>query len=129
MTARAELAFDRGGTGGVQFDPPCPVAFDNAIRVVLAADTFPKGKRSVTLTLNFPEDVEYWERVANEQVKRGRKADAVQSLLEGREQLTKKTQRSLAMSLSGIPNAMSFAASGFPITSVFPMPLGAGGSP
>ena len=48
---------------------------------------------------NFPEDVEYWERVANEQVKRGRKADAVQSLLEGREQLTKKAQRSLAMTL------------------------------
>ena len=48
---------------------------------------------------NFPEDVEYWERVANEQVKRGRKADAVQSLLEGREQLTKKAQRPLAMAL------------------------------
>ena len=47
----------------------------------------------------FPEDVEYWERVANEQVKRGRKADAVQSLLEGREQLTKKVQRPLAMTL------------------------------
>jgi hypothetical protein len=32
-------------------------------------------------------------------VKRGRKADAVQSLLEGREQLTKKVQRPLAIAL------------------------------
>jgi Tfp pilus assembly protein PilF len=44
----------------------------------------------------FPEDVEYWERVANEQVKRGRKADAVNSLLEGREQLRGKRQRPFA---------------------------------
>jgi hypothetical protein len=57
VAAKAELALDRGGTVGVQFDPPCPVAFDNALRVVLAADSFPKGKRSVTVTLTFPEDV------------------------------------------------------------------------
>jgi tetratricopeptide (TPR) repeat protein len=45
---------------------------------------------------HFPEDVEYWERIANEQVRRGRKADAVNSLLEGREQLRSKRQRPLA---------------------------------
>ena len=47
----------------------------------------------------FPEDVEYWERVANELVKRGRKADGVKTLLEGRAQLRSKRQRPLAMML------------------------------
>jgi hypothetical protein len=47
----------------------------------------------------FPEHVEYWERIANEQVMRGRKQDAVAALLEGRSQLRKKKQRPLAMLL------------------------------
>jgi len=78
----ARLSFDAAGIGFLK------VGFaDKAIAIwKVAAKTF-------------PEDVDYWERVANEQVKRGRKADAVQSLLEGREQLTKKAQRPLAMTL------------------------------
>src|SRR5262249_48646786 len=32
---------------------------DNAMRVVLASERFPKGKRSATLTLTFPEDVDF----------------------------------------------------------------------
>jgi hypothetical protein len=58
VAAKATLAFDRGGTVEVQFDPPCPIAFDNAMRVVLAADKFPKGKRTLTLTLTFPENID-----------------------------------------------------------------------
>jgi hypothetical protein len=56
VTAKAAFAFDRGGTVEVEFNPPCQVAFDNAMRVVLAADKFPKGKRTLTMTLTFPED-------------------------------------------------------------------------
>ena len=43
----------------MQLDPPCPLAFDNGMRVVLASDLFPKGKRRVTLTLTFPNDVAF----------------------------------------------------------------------
>jgi tetratricopeptide (TPR) repeat protein len=44
----------------------------------------------------FPEHVEYWERIANEQVKRGRRQDAVEALLQGRSQLRNKRQRPMA---------------------------------
>ncbi len=57
--ARAEFAFDQGGTVTMQLDPPCPVAFDNGMRVVLASERFPRGKRRVTLTLTFPGDVAF----------------------------------------------------------------------
>jgi hypothetical protein len=57
VMAKAEFAFARGGTVEVAFDPPCPVPFDSAMRVVLAAEKFPKGKRTVTLTITFPDDV------------------------------------------------------------------------
>jgi hypothetical protein len=57
VAAKAAFAFDRDRTVEVQFDPPCQIAFDNAMRVVLAADKFPKGKRTLTLTLTFPEDI------------------------------------------------------------------------
>jgi hypothetical protein len=59
VTSRAEFAFEKGGTVTMKLDPPCPIAFDNGMRVVLASDTFPKGKRSVTLTLDFPDDVAF----------------------------------------------------------------------
>jgi hypothetical protein len=55
--AQADLAFDGAGTVGMRFDPPCPVAFDKDMRVVLASDVFRQGKRRVTLTLTFPDDV------------------------------------------------------------------------
>jgi hypothetical protein len=58
-TSQADLAFDKGGTIAMQLDPPCPIAFDNNMRIVLAAEQFLKGKRSVTLTLTFPEDVAF----------------------------------------------------------------------
>jgi hypothetical protein len=58
-TSRAVLDFDEGGTITMQLDPPCPIAFDNGMRVVLASDLFPQGKRRVTLTLTFPHDVAF----------------------------------------------------------------------
>ena len=48
---------------------------------------------------HFPEDVESWERIANEQVMRGRKADAIKTLLQGRSQLRARRQRPLAILL------------------------------
>jgi hypothetical protein len=58
-TSQAAFAFNRGGTVTMRLDPPCPVAFDNGMRVVLASDGFRHGKRRVTLTLTFPEDVAF----------------------------------------------------------------------
>ncbi len=48
---------------------------------------------------HFPEDVPYWERIANELVKRGHKADAVRTLMQGRHQLRLHFQRPLAIQL------------------------------
>ncbi len=59
-TSRAEFAFDKGGKVTLRLDPPCPIAFDNSMRVVLASDLFPKGKRRVTLTLTFSEDTTFY---------------------------------------------------------------------
>ena len=55
--SRAEFAFEQGGTVTMQLEPPCPIAFDNGMRVVLASDVYRAGKRAVTLTLNFPRNV------------------------------------------------------------------------
>jgi hypothetical protein len=57
--SRADFAFDKGGTVTMKIDPPCPVAFDNGMRVMLASELFRQGKRRVTLTLTFPEDVAF----------------------------------------------------------------------
>ncbi len=59
VTSRAELAFAKGGTIAMDLDPPCPIAFDNSMRVVLASELFRKGKRQVKLTLTFPNDVAF----------------------------------------------------------------------
>jgi hypothetical protein len=58
-TSQADFAFDKGGKVTMRLDPPCPIAFDNGMRVVLASDLFPKGKRRVTLTLTFPSEVAF----------------------------------------------------------------------
>jgi hypothetical protein len=58
-TSRADLAFEKGGTITMDLDPPCPIAFDNGMRVVLASEMFRSGKHSVTLTLTFPSDVAF----------------------------------------------------------------------
>src|SRR5256885_7363859 len=45
---------------------------------------------------HFPEDVEYWERIANEQLRRGRRADAVNALLQRRSPLRAPRPRGAA---------------------------------
>jgi hypothetical protein len=59
-TSQAALAFETGGTVRMQLDPPCPVTFDNGMRVVLASDVYRRGTRRVTLTLTFPEAVAFY---------------------------------------------------------------------
>jgi hypothetical protein len=58
-TSQADFAFEKGGTISMKIDPPCPIAFDNGMRVVLASELFRQGKRGVMLTLTFPEDVAF----------------------------------------------------------------------
>jgi hypothetical protein len=64
-TTQAEFAFDKGGTVTVKLDPPVPLTFDNGMRVALASEVYPKGKRSVTLTLTFPDDVAFYASQAD----------------------------------------------------------------
>jgi hypothetical protein len=60
--SKAELAFDKSGTVAMKIDPPCPIRFDNGMRVVLASDVYRKGKHSVTLTLTFPEKTAFYAK-------------------------------------------------------------------
>jgi hypothetical protein len=59
-TSQAAFALDKGGIVTMRLEPPCPIAFDNGMRVVLASDLFRQGKRSVTLTLTFPEETAFY---------------------------------------------------------------------
>src|SRR5438128_4953139 len=74
--------------------------FESAAQGFLAAGFEPKAIAVWTVAAQtFPEHVEYWERIANQQVIRGKRQDAVHALLEGRKQLRKKRQRPLAQLL------------------------------
>jgi hypothetical protein len=64
-TSQAEFAFDKVGTITMQFDPPCNISCDNDVRIQLASEQFTKGKRSVTLTVNFPNDVAFYSSQAD----------------------------------------------------------------
>jgi tetratricopeptide (TPR) repeat protein len=71
--------------------------FDMAADGFMAAGFIPKALAVWMLAARtFPEHVEYWERIANEQVIRGRRQDAVLALLDGRTRLRQKKQRPLA---------------------------------
>jgi hypothetical protein len=61
-TSEAAFAFDKGGTVTMKIDPPCPVTFDNGMRVGLASEMFRKGTRRVTLTLTFPEETAFYAK-------------------------------------------------------------------
>ena len=81
-------------------DTDSRASFDMAADGFLAQGFSPKAIAVWTLAAQtFPEHVQYWERIANEQVIRGKRADAVLALLSGRRQLKKKRQRHLAATL------------------------------
>lgn len=74
--------------------------FDKAAEGFLAQGFAPKAIAVWSVAAqHFPEHVEYWERIANQQVIGGRKQDAVVTLMSGRARLRKKRQRPLAMLL------------------------------
>jgi tetratricopeptide (TPR) repeat protein len=74
--------------------------FDKAANGYLDAGFVPKAIAVWTVAAQtFPEQVDYWERIANEQVKRGKRQDAVLALLQGRSMLSRKRQRPLAVLL------------------------------
>jgi hypothetical protein len=64
-TSQAAFAFEKGGTVTMKIDPPCPVTFDNGMRVGLGSEVFRQGKRSVTLTLTFPEETAFYAKQAD----------------------------------------------------------------
>lgn len=75
-------------------------SFEKAAQGYLAQGFAPKAIAVWTVAAQtFPEQVEYWERIANQQVMLGKRADAVLILLQGRAMLTKKRQRPLAAML------------------------------
>jgi tetratricopeptide (TPR) repeat protein len=72
-------------------------SFDKAAKGFLTQGFAPKAIAVWTVAAQtFPEQVEYWERIANLQAQLGKRADAVLALLQGRSMLTKKRQRPLA---------------------------------
>ena len=57
-TAKAVFQLPNGELT-LKLDPPCPVSFDGDMRIMLAAEVFKQGSRSVTLTLAFPSEVAF----------------------------------------------------------------------
>jgi len=60
--ARADLHLETGGDIKITIDPPCGVAFDKDLRVLLAQDVFKAGARSVTLTVSLPNETRFLAR-------------------------------------------------------------------
>lgn len=57
----SHVAFQSKDAGDtlLDIDPPTPLHIDNALRVVLAKDLFPKGTKTVTLKVTFPASVAF----------------------------------------------------------------------
>jgi hypothetical protein len=53
-TTQAILGLDGVGDLSIAFEPPCPIAFDNDMRVILSDKIFRAGKTSTKLTVTFP---------------------------------------------------------------------------
>ena len=56
-TTKAVLSLEQTGDIIVTFDPPCAVAFDKQMRVMLAQEVFKAGARTTTLKITFPAEV------------------------------------------------------------------------
>jgi hypothetical protein len=53
-TTKAVLGLEGVGDLSIAFEPPCPIAFDNDMRVILSDKIFKAGKTSTKLTVTFP---------------------------------------------------------------------------
>ena len=58
-TSNLVLHFEKGGDLALALDPPCPIAFDGDMRIVLASEMFKAGARTNTLTVSFPSDTAF----------------------------------------------------------------------
>ncbi len=59
---KATLHLAKAGDIAIGFDPPCGMAFDQDLRVILAQDVFKAGSRAVTLTVTLPDEVAFLAR-------------------------------------------------------------------
>jgi len=58
-TSHISLPLEKGTELRITLDPPCPINFDNGMRVLLASETYRQGTRRVVMTLTFPDDVAF----------------------------------------------------------------------
>lgn len=58
-TSKAVLSLEKTGDITIALDPPCGIAFDRDMRVLLAQDVFNVGTKATTLTVSFPGDVAF----------------------------------------------------------------------
>jgi hypothetical protein len=58
-TSNLLLHLEKGGDLALALDPPCPVAFDGDMRIVLASEMFKAGARTNTLTVSFPSEAAF----------------------------------------------------------------------
>ncbi len=56
---KADIALDSGASISIAFDPPALIAHDGDLRIVLAADTYKKGKSTQLILINFPKPVSF----------------------------------------------------------------------
>jgi hypothetical protein len=60
--SKAVLSLEKAGDITISFEPPCGVAFDKDLRVLLAQEVFKAGSRAVTLTVACPQEVAFLAR-------------------------------------------------------------------
>lgn len=58
-TSKAVLKLEAAEPIEITFDPPCPIAYDGDMRILLAKDNYQKGSRSQTITVTFPDEVKF----------------------------------------------------------------------
>ncbi len=58
-TSNLLLHFEKGGDLALALDPPCPIAFDGDMRIILASEMFKAGARTNTLTVSFPSEAAF----------------------------------------------------------------------
>lgn len=58
-TSSLVLHFEKGGDLTLALDPPCPIAFDGDMRIILASEMFKAGSRTNTLTVSFPSETAF----------------------------------------------------------------------
>ncbi len=56
-TGKAVLRIEQAGDIALSIDPPCPIALDGDMRIMLASEVFSQGHRNVTIKATFPEPI------------------------------------------------------------------------